>query len=333
MAKIVHLIILSFIILLAQSAAAADFTHNINVKGATRSFIVHVPDSLKDKKNLPLVIVMHGGGGEAEGIRRQTGMDAVADRNGFIVVYPEGTGGPAFKNMRTWNAGLCCGTAVRDKVDDVSFISAMIDFLVQNYAVDKTRVYATGHSNGAMMSYRLACELSGKIAAIAPNSGQRVLADCHPKRPVAVLHIHGTADPCALYECGKKCGGCFGKLLGFDLPGDTWPCASVRDVASQTAAMNGCRTVTDIVFTKGKVTCESFEGCPASAPVELCSIEGAGHVWAGSKGGENPVCYDHPERRICTRHEEVVGPANNDIDASQFMWDFFKNIRIEGAAR
>lgn len=328
MVKIVHLIIFSFIIMLAQEAAASDFAHNISSGGSDRSFFVHVPDTVKDAKNLPVVIVLHGGGGDAAGVRRQTGMDEIADKNGFIAVYPEGSGSPLSPGMRTWNADLCCGYAAHKKIDDVAFISTMIDFLVKTYAVDPRRIYATGHSNGAMMSYKLACALSGKIAAIAPNSGQRLGDDCHPKRPVAVLHIHGTKDPCAPYDGGAQCGGCFSAVLGFHLPNDRWTCKPVRDVFRATAQMNGCKDVTNIVFTKGAVTCEAFDGCPAEAPVELCSIEGAGHVWAGAHGGEAKVCADHPEGKACETFRKTVGAPNADIDSSQFMWDFFKDIRL-----
>lgn len=330
MAKNVHLILFLFLILLPRTGFAADFTHNIDVKKTSRSFIVHIPDGLKGQKDLPVVIVMHGGGGNADGMRKQTGMDAVADKNGFIAVYPEGTGGLLMGRMHTWNAGACCGAAARKKVDDVAFISALIDFLVKEYAIDGARVYATGHSNGSQMSYRLACELSDKVAAVATNAGQRVLETCKPKRPVAVLHLHGVQDPCALYNGGDKCGGCYAEALGIDLPGDKWPCRPVRDVVREHALMNGCKDVTDIVFTKGAVTCEAFEGCPKAAPVELCSIEGAGHMWAGKHDRGPAACAAKPEKKICTSYRNAVGPQNADIDASQFIWDFFRNIRLPG---
>ncbi len=328
MAKLVHLIIFAFIIVLAQSAGAADFTHKIIVGKDERSFFVHVPDNVKDRRNLPVVIVMHGGGGDAAGVRRQTGMDEVADRNGFIAVYPQGTPALLSEKMRTWNVGPCCGKAGRTHVDDVGFISKLIDFMIANYGADRTRIYATGHSNGSMMSYRLACELSDKVAAIAANAGQRLQADCHPSRPVAVLHLHGTEDPCALYDGGEKCGGCYSKMLGFSFGNDTWTCRPVRDVVREQAQINGCKGITDIVFTKGAVTCEAFEGCPKNAPVELCSIAGAGHMWAGAHDRGPPVCDAEPDKKICKTYRDAVGPQNMDIDASSFIWDFFRDIRL-----
>ena len=297
-----------FLILIAAfafscPAFAADYTDSVQ----HREFEVHIPDTVAGQENLPVVIAMHGGGGNAAQFRKQTGFDAIADRNGFMVVYPEGTGA-LIGNMRTWNAGRCCGTAVKKNVDDVGFISAMIDKLAQKYGIDRTRVYATGHSNGAMMSYRLACELADKIAAIAPNSGQRVFDDCHPTHPVAVLHIHGTADPCALYNGGAQCGGCFSKALGIQLPNDTWACEPVKLNVKSYATLNGCSAETETVFTKGAVTCERYKGCLSA--VELCSIAGEGHSWPGGANG-----------RLKT-----TGPGNNDINAGEFMWEFFKGI-------
>jgi polyhydroxybutyrate depolymerase len=271
---------------------------------------------------------MHGGGGSARSMRQRTGMDGIADRNGFIAVYPEGTAA-LLGDLRTWNAGKCCGTAVKKNIDDVGFISALIDKIVKKYGVDARRIYATGHSNGAQMSYRLACELSDKIAAIAPNAGEELIDGCHPVRPVPVIHIHGTADPCALYDGGQACGGCFSRFLHVNLPGAKWPCRAVRDVVAEHARLNGCGTKTKTVFTKGAVTCEKYEGCPADADVELCTIKGAGHIWAGANDEGPAICKSHPDRRICKGRSGVTGQQNHDIDASAFMWNYLKNYSIQ----
>ncbi len=111
-------------------AQAADYTGHIKVGGRKRTFVVHIPDGLR-RKNLPVVIMLHGGGGNALQFERQTGMDAVADKNGFIAVYPDGTG-KGWSSRYTWNAGRCCGYAEENHVDDVAFISQMIDTLAQN---------------------------------------------------------------------------------------------------------------------------------------------------------------------------------------------------------
>lgn len=329
MLRNVHAILFLLFLCLPSGARGADFNHNLKVGASERSFVVHVPDALAGKTALPAVLVFHGGGGDGPGIRAQSGMDAVADRNGFVAVYPQGTSSMLREKMRTWNAGRCCGLAGRKQVDDVAFVSKIIDLLIAKHGVDPRRVYATGHSNGAQFSYRLACELSDRIAAIAPNAGQRALDECKPKRPVPVLHIHGTADPCAKYEGGGECGGCFSKVLGMDMgKGDRWPCRAVRTVVRDHALMNGCNDVTDISLKMGAMTCEAFAGCPTDAPVKLCSIEGAGHVWPGKNEGAMPACAGNPDSRFCARYRETVGPRYEDVDAGELMWAFFKDLRL-----
>jgi polyhydroxybutyrate depolymerase len=125
-----------------------------------------------------------------------TGLNEKADEAGFLAVYPNGTGE---KRSLTWNGGNCCGYAVENQVDDVGFVRALLDDLEKVVTVDPSRVYATGISNGAIMAYRLASELSDRIAAVAPVAGPMGTATCSPRRPVSVMHFHGTDDqfaPC-----------------------------------------------------------------------------------------------------------------------------------------
>jgi polyhydroxybutyrate depolymerase len=330
MLKNVHAVLFACLFSLTpfSGVLAKDYSHNIEIGGAQREFLVHVPDSVQGRKQLPVVMVFHGGGGDAEGMRRMSGMDGVADRNGFIAVFPQGTSSPLMEKMRTWNAGLCCGYAARKKIDDISFVSQMIDFIVAEYGADPKRFYATGHSNGAQISYRLSCELADKIAAIAPNAGQPEIESCKPSRPVPVLHIHGTKDPCALYDGGERCGGCFAGILGIDSDNDKWPCPAVRDVVRDRAKMNGCGDVTEITLSKGAALCEAFQGCPAQAPVALCTVEGAGHIWPGKYDRGPKICDTSPDRKICQTYRNAVGPQNADIDAGEVMWAFFKDLRL-----
>lgn len=319
------------LLMLATAAHAADSRETVEWQGERRDVYIHVPDNVAIVEKLPVVLVLHGGGGNASGMRQMTGMDDVADKNGFIAAYPEGNSAPIMDKLRTWNAGKCCGYAASHNVDDVGFIGAVIDMLAKKYKADTDRIYATGHSNGGQMSYRLACEMSGRIAAIAPNAGQRVLDDCHPKRAVPVMDIHGTADPCARFDGGEKCGGCFSSAFGglFKGKNDQWPCKSVRHVLREHAAINGCEPVTDVTLQKGAVTCEKFQ-CPQNAGVALCAIEGAGHVWAGQHDRGPAVCAQEPEKKICTRYSEIVGPAYRDMDAGEIAWDFLRHYSLKG---
>lgn len=317
--------ILLALLMFAAQPAQADDSVPLEWGGQRRPFIVHLPNDAA-KENLPVVLVLHGGGGNADNMRQMTGMNDVADKHGFVAVYPEGFGSPLIDRMRTWNGGDCCGPAMKKKSDDVGYIGAVIDALVAQYKIDASRIYATGHSNGAMMSYRLACEMSDRIAAIAPNAGQRRGLDCIPKRPVPVLHIHGTADPCARFDGGGQCGGCYSKFLGFGV-GDTGPCPSVRAGLEEAAKLNGCDMTTEITLQKGVATCERYK-CQKNAAVELCSLKGIGHRWAGTADKGPAMCSKEPDKKLCKRFEETVGPGTADVDAGELAWAFFSRFSL-----
>jgi len=183
----------------AGGLAPGDYRFELEAGGRDRSYLVHVPPPAASGA-LPVVLSLHGGGGNARQHRRSTGMDAAADRDGYIAVYPNGSGrlGDLFL---TWNAGICCGYAQAQDVDDVGFISALLDDLGRRAAIDPRRIYAAGHSNGGMMAHRLGDELSGRIAAIASVAGARVPTS-RGGRAVPVLQIHSEDDPRALYHGG-----------------------------------------------------------------------------------------------------------------------------------
>src|SRR5262249_41276708 len=149
----------------------------------------------------PVVLAFHGGGSNAGQMVRFSGLNDKADQAGFLVVYPNGTG--RLEQALTWNGGNCCGYAMLNKVDDGAFVRALLDDLGKVAKVDAKRVYATGMSNGAILAYRLASELSDRIAAIAPVSGPMGTEKCNPTRPVPVLHFHGTDDDFAPFKGGN----------------------------------------------------------------------------------------------------------------------------------
>lgn len=181
------------------SLAPGNHTFTLQFGAKTREYIIHVPGGAPSA--LPLLLAFHGGGGEAAGFQKYAGLDAVSDREKFLVVFPYGTG-ILPRRLLTWNAGECCGPAMNNKVDDVGFAIAVIDDVIRRTHVDAKRIYATGHSNGAMMAYRPAGEHAERIAAIAPVSGSYDLDKFAPSQPVAVLDIHSVDDPRALYNGG-----------------------------------------------------------------------------------------------------------------------------------
>ena len=212
-------------------SAPGDYDLALKVAGQSRTFLVRLPPRYAARGPLPVLIAFHGGGGNASGFKAYAELDAVADREGIVAVYPDGSGRLG-RRLLTWNAGSCCGYARDSGVDDVGFAVAVLRDLAGDLPLDGTRVYATGHSNGAMMAYRLAIEASERIAAIAPVAGMMVADRFPPARPVPVLHIHSVDDPRALYAGG----------VGPAFPGTTIT-VTHRPVESQLArwvAHDGC---------------------------------------------------------------------------------------------
>ena len=204
-APLVALLII-FLSFLAENASAGflppgDHTIRLSHDKRERSAIVHVPPRASDKRDLPVIINFHGGGGHGANEQEYSLMDRLADREIFIAVYPNGSGRLSTR-LLTWNAGTCCGYAVLNHIDDVGFTRALIEKLAESIPLDRRRIYATGLSNGAMMSYRLAAEAGDVIAAVAPVAGGMVLPAIKSPQAVPVLHIHSVDDPRALYNGG-----------------------------------------------------------------------------------------------------------------------------------
>ncbi len=286
------------------SRGPGEYTFTLTSGNLERTYQAHVPSSYTPGKAIPVILNFHGGGGDMENARKSTLMDDNADQEGYIVVYPQGTGKTVGKKtLGTWNAGRCCGYAEENNIDDVQFVNDLLDDLEKKFTVDTKRIYSTGHSNGALFSYRLACDLSERIAAIAPNSAQDSLDECTPTRKVPVIHFHGTADPAAVYD-GGHCGG----RAGGD-PG--WECSSVPDYLDQWAQQNGCSLTSVVSYQNGDATCKQYKNCDAD--VTLCTIEGSGHTWPGGAYYPNTEFW-----------KKAVGPLSHDISANDMMWQFFK---------
>ena len=173
---------------------------SIQVDQEARTYLLHLPEGFSADSTYPLLVAMHGGFGSAQQMESSTQLSEKADEEGFIVVYPEGSEG--FLNIRTWNAGGCCGYSQDNDIDDVGFINALLDSLIADHPIDENRIYATGMSNGGMMAYRLACELSDRIAAIAPVAATMVYTDCAMENDIPVIHFHSYLDSNVPYDGG-----------------------------------------------------------------------------------------------------------------------------------
>ncbi len=236
-------------------------------------------------------------------------MNVVADANNFLVVYPEGTPNKLGEAHRTWNAIGCCGNAVEDKIDDIGAIRALISDLSKNFKIDPKRIFATGHSNGAMMAEVLGCALSDKIAAVGSNAGGLYYPDCKPTRPVPVILFHGTGDTAYPYLGGK---------ITFDTAKNKPDYPSAKQNALDWATRNSCNLTSAVSLQKGGATCETYSGCKSDASVVLCSLEGNGHTWPGGQevGGDSSSW-------LVKLTQKIVGTVNKDISASEEMWKFF----------
>lgn len=259
-----------------------------------RTYLLHLPPAYDGRRALPLVIVLHGGGGNAEGAVRMTGFSKKADKEEFVVAYPNGTGRLKTR-LLTWNSGNCCGYALDSDVDDVGFIRALIDELVKTRAIDSRRVYLTGMSNGGMMAYRLGCELSDKIAAIAPVAGALDVENCQPANPVSVIVFHGTADEHVLYNGGEPI-----QKVDRHFRVDK----SVAYAVSYWVKENGC-SETPQRSEKGNIRAEIYSGGKDGAEVVLYTVNGGGHAWPG---GESYLLGAEPTK---------------EISATDLMWNFF----------
>jgi polyhydroxybutyrate depolymerase len=225
-------------------------------------------------------------------------MQALADDTGVLVVYPDGVAGPG--GVRTWNAGGCCGYAVAAGIDDVGFVAALLDRVGERLCVDERRVFAAGMSNGAMLAYRLACALSPRVAAIGVVAGSDVAGYCTTTRPVAVMHVHGTADLNVPWAGGLGCGP----------SGVAFP--SVPTSVGNWVSRNGCGGAAAGYLDEGDGHCERRGTCPSGADVVLCAIDGGGHTWPGALPLASPGFPDCP-----------FGAQSTTFDATRRLFDFF----------
>ncbi|HET6372118.1 MAG TPA: PHB depolymerase family esterase [Candidatus Polarisedimenticolia bacterium] len=293
-----------------------------------RSYTVHLPPTYDGTTPHPVVLAFHGRGGNRKTVRLETCpgqnpksrgcLDGVADCEGFIVVYPDGTyESPLTKNIRSFNAGggingyVCIsGYACTQNIDDVRYVSDLLDSLETNYKIDPARVFVTGLSNGAALTHRLACELSHRIAAIAPIAGGNQYAavdSCVPTRSVPVLEIHGTADPIAPFEGG---------VVSCDAPGTCGRRVSIPQTVSGWLSRDGCPSSpivedwADLSPDDGTtVTQMTYQGCSGSGDVVLLRVNGGGHTWPGGSS------------TVSTR---VVGKVSKEFNANKVMIEFFK---------
>lgn len=263
-----------------------------------RSYVVRIPRELaQDNSLVPLVLMLHGGGGNAEHAEKMTGFTEKAAKEGFIVVYPEGSSRYKGK-LLTWNAGHCCGYAMENRVNDVEFISMLLDKLIKDYPVDTKRIYVTGMSNGGMMTHRLGIELSNRFAAIAPVVATVFGDEKRPDNVVSAIIFNGMLDEAVPFQGGKP-GGRFANAW------DKIPAKPAVEQAEFWGSANGCTAYPDKREQGASVLWQYH--CPSGTSVVIYLLNDSGHAWPGGQRGSR-------------RGDE----PSSSINATDLIWEFFK---------
>jgi polyhydroxybutyrate depolymerase len=280
-------------------AAGKRVELRLEVGGRGRTASVYAPASAEDGPPCPLVVVLHGHFGSGEQAERSMGFDALADRFGFVVVYPDGVN-------RGWNDGRSDARAARlrpsaEPVDDVAFLDVLISRVESAYPIDSQRVYIAGHSNGAFMANRYAAERPERVAAVASVAGTlgtAILPKLDPRMPVSSLGIWGSADRLVPPEGGEVAGQ-GGEVIGAQALSQWW------------AARDGCSGASERAAQGSRVIVKRYTGCPAGVAVENAEIVGQGHIWPGTE-------------RMTPLLARLIGPDTHAIDAAQLIWAFFE---------
>jgi len=295
MKQILLLVFYSPLLLLAQEVTEETILHD----GLERSYVLYVPDTYSNEDSTPLVLNLHGYSSNAGQQMIYSNFYAIADTEGFLLVHPQGTFDD--NGFAYWNSGMLGVGAV----DDVGFLSNLIDTLAFQYNINLEQVYSTGMSNGGFMSYRLACELSDKIAAIASVTGsmnESQYTSCAPEQSVPVMQIHGTSDLVVLYE---------GSSAMEILP--------IEEVVSYWVNWNQCDpdpTITSLPDVNMLDLCQAehylYENGINGSLVEFYKIINGGHTWPGAA---IPLTGNN---------------TNQDFSASEKIWTFFQQYDING---
>lgn len=281
----------------APIVRTGNYTRQLQVGGQRRTYLIYVPKNYDPQKATPVVLALHGVAMNGPMMVLFSGLNKKADEAGFIVVYPSGTGvGPLLR----WNAGGLRGNPAESKVDDVAFIRQLLDELPEQVNVDRRRIYATGLSNGGMMCYRLAAELSDRIAAIAPVAATMAIDECKPGRPVSLIHFHGLKDTIVPFQRGASKRPSMVRLKGVEESIQIW------------VKLNECdqEPLSDTLSKPDdemQVTRRCYSGGTDGAEVILITIDEGGHTWPGQPP---PVGF--------------IGKSTSNISANDLMWEFFE---------
>lgn len=274
----------------ATPLKAGTTTVALTSHGFEREYLVYAPKSYSGRERVPVVLEFHGFGSNAQQQLLYGNFGPHADRDGFLVVAPQGQGQPRHFTLLGATGG---------EQDDVQFVGDVIDHLQKTLCVDRSRVYATGMSNGGALSAVLACRLSDRIAAFASVAAVVWGPQCDAARTVPIIAFHGTADPIVPFDGGRV--NCCGNPT----------IAGVADTMANWARHDGCTTGPVEEPVKGAVTVRRWSECKPRGEVALYVVGGGGHTWPGATVGG-----------------ALLGGVSKDIDASAVIWEFFRDQRL-----
>jgi len=279
----------------------------VDLPGGPRRALLRTP-AQDGAGALPTVILLHGAGGTAKLALGNTGWTELAEREGILLAYPEGTrrdpsSPPMFlQNPQAWNDGSGRGHTARTGVDDVAFIGALASELIQRHGADASRIYLAGFSNGASMAFRAGAELVGRVAAIGPVAGHCWVAPTPSARPVPALMIFGGRDPLNPPDGGEV-----------KTPwGSVEYHPPVLESFDRWRAFNRCAGEPQTTATDG-VRVFHATGCPAGGEVRCLIVDDLGHHWPGGPRLLPPW---------------IAGPASTRVDGARLLWDFFQTHRL-----
>jgi polyhydroxybutyrate depolymerase len=306
--SVVPLCIILVVLILPVLLAGCVSRDSLWYNGQKRTYVVHLPPSYNSSELYPLVLVLHGGGGNARNAERMTGFSEKADEEGFIVVYPEGSG-KLRRILLSWNGGFCCGYALEHDVDDVGFIRALIEKMMGEYSINSSRVYITGMSNGGIMAYRLGAELSDLVAAIGPvvgSIGGKATEDSplwlipDPDYPVSVIAFNGLLDYRIPYD-----GGC----ATANYTKGAYSYLSVNESIAFWVDHDNCSPIPETnISESGNIIVDTYRNGENGTEVVLYTIVNGGHAWPGGEKGRR--LGDEPTQ---------------EISATDIMWEFFQS--------
>lgn len=263
-----------------RDVPAGTTSHAIVVGSLSRSYLIHVPPKRRHTKTgatlpYPLVLVLHGSSANGAAIEYSSNMDALADQDSFVVVYPNGSQGASGLYPSDWNAGACCGAASREGIDDIGFLEQLIATLRKELPIDSLHMYIAGFSDGGRMAYHAACQMSTQIAAIAVVSGSLLDPNCAPSKSVALIAIHGTADDQVAYDDSALTAPPRPPIAAADsLP------SSVQFWVAQNKCTSGV-----LAHYSPNVLRFTFSSCTIPGQVIFYSIDNGVHAWPSEPSG------------------------------------------------